>query len=572
MQPDTEEENDWQNSDWPRRLLHVPTWTCHCWKPGNRYGDHESPSYIAFSYTWGRWTLAPGERPEITSLDVKGIDWELPRINPDTHFSREELEHVLTTITTVPFYPEENSDARLNDDYPPPLIPAGPTIIEYVWIDIICIDQKSASELGRLAKIFQKAFLTYVWLCRHEADTLQSIITDIELNAKQCIQHAGKDDQQLIAEPSWAYSATAAVETLTSDPWFSGLWTLQEAFLCQQSWILSRQGTLATTSGASFPVDLKHLTVACEVLSNTIRSTPAFRRLDEASGLSNAIEKVGLAAIAMDNPIALLPAVRFRRATFQEDYVYGIMQVFGFQLGVSSPGVDPDVHFELPELEHQFGKTLLETFPVLSQLHVHREFKQGIHRWRPNVTSILPEICRKVPHFNTTVIGDLKSHSSLSVEDIDGKLCGSFSGPLVAFSSLEKQWVVGLSSKNSKPKQILALDEHPLLKDLPSRFPHYNIERNHKQIELSRWLVEHVPDLAVLHLGTYSSSGKSRKIGLILAPVSQRSQIWCRLGIVVWKDDDSNVSIERLDGQDVKSNELMAVSTIGWVDSSGYFE
>ncbi|KAK2020763.1 hypothetical protein LX32DRAFT_292034 [Colletotrichum zoysiae] len=83
-----------ENCGWPRRLLHLPTMTSLPWTPGNRYGEGSEPRYIAISYTWGRWRLQPSELSEVKALPVRGIDWDMPRVNPE-HFTVQEFEHVL---------------------------------------------------------------------------------------------------------------------------------------------------------------------------------------------------------------------------------------------------------------------------------------------------------------------------------------------------------------------------------------------------------------------------------------------------------------------------------------------
>src|SRR5450755_4332269 len=44
-------------SHWPRRLLHLPSWTSLEWQPGDCYGSYHRPKYSAISYTWGRFRL-----------------------------------------------------------------------------------------------------------------------------------------------------------------------------------------------------------------------------------------------------------------------------------------------------------------------------------------------------------------------------------------------------------------------------------------------------------------------------------------------------------------------------------
>ncbi len=134
--------------DWPRRLLHVPTMTSMVWRPGNLYGDFESPAYNAVSYTWGRFRLDQGGKPrpqkynDIQGLPIRGVEWTVPPINPE-HFQEQELSALLKRMTW-------------------------PSSVEFVWIDIACIDQRRGSEegsleVGRQAAIFRGARHVFIW-------------------------------------------------------------------------------------------------------------------------------------------------------------------------------------------------------------------------------------------------------------------------------------------------------------------------------------------------------------------------------------------------------------------------
>jgi hypothetical protein len=68
---------------WPRRLLHVPSMTSFEWGPGNVYGCHQTPAYYAITYTWGRWRLKEGNFPHINAIDIHGVSWDIPRVNPE---------------------------------------------------------------------------------------------------------------------------------------------------------------------------------------------------------------------------------------------------------------------------------------------------------------------------------------------------------------------------------------------------------------------------------------------------------------------------------------------------------
>ena len=168
---------------WPRRLLHVPTMTSCAWGPGNTYGGHREPAYNAITYTWGRWRLDDDEQPEVPGLAVAGAAWRIPRVRPDAAFTAAQLRAVVRRATGV-YAQAEN-----------PVMPTGRTAgfapVEFVWLDVACIEQgsagsgsgsaRSASEVGRQARIFHGARQVFAWLSTISGAALaESIMPELE--------------------------------------------------------------------------------------------------------------------------------------------------------------------------------------------------------------------------------------------------------------------------------------------------------------------------------------------------------------------------------------------------------
>src|SRR5690606_38753172 len=114
------------------------------------YNNVCKPKYAILSYTWGRWRCSaePG-KPKPPALDVKGIFWDIPAISED-HFSVKTFEKAIRQIGRD---------------------------VDWVWIDVACIDQTDGSiekneEIGRQVGIFHNAVKAYVWLSRLPQDTL----------------------------------------------------------------------------------------------------------------------------------------------------------------------------------------------------------------------------------------------------------------------------------------------------------------------------------------------------------------------------------------------------------------
>ncbi|KAK8064483.1 hypothetical protein PG994_007121 [Apiospora phragmitis] len=126
---------------WPSRLLYIPEWLSYRWAKGNSYGGFKEPKHAVLSYTWGRWELRCDHQPPCPSLPVKGITWKIPSICPKL-FSVDTFKNALMRVAKEAY-------------------------LDFVWVDIACIDQnlgseEKAREIGRQAKIFRGAHQAFV--------------------------------------------------------------------------------------------------------------------------------------------------------------------------------------------------------------------------------------------------------------------------------------------------------------------------------------------------------------------------------------------------------------------------
>ena len=289
-----DEEDGFIESGRPARLLHIPSMTSFPWRPGNVYGRAKEPLYNALSYTWGRWQVRPGEtgltkkQLKIPRLDVdvrpkkEGTPvWDVPRVYP-IHFSAYQFKLVLKNMMTELHHDNEcesNSHAK------------GEGKVEFVWVDIACIDQRNgrekAREVGRQAKIFRGAHHVFVWHTTLNAALMEDILSTMIVAG--CEAARINDAGVLVpSTPPWIEAATSALKILLSDWWWTSLWTLQEAFLSPNAVFLSKDvrvcrfvnpASIAVQGNArkSF-VKLGDLTSACEKLAKTNElSAPIFR-------------------------------------------------------------------------------------------------------------------------------------------------------------------------------------------------------------------------------------------------------------------------------------------------------
>jgi hypothetical protein len=524
----TEEQFD-DASLWPRRLLHVPTMASLPWKPGNRYGNYSNPKYNAVSYTWGRWELKDrNERPEIKALPVKGAEWFIPRIHPERFTVKEFQAMVNDTVIPHPSRPDHQE-------------------IEFLWLDIACIHQEdqdeNAREVGRQANIFKGAAHTYVWL-KHDTAFIRRWAPAME---KEFSSMCSKNFHIDVDLNIWAARVTSLIEELIADPWFSSLWTLQESFLCPNADLIFRDGAKNSLDLCS----LKHICELFLTVRDTLSYNDIIRRIDLEYGLSDLINKTGLLDSLEGNPMGLLTASRNRTTSYEVDRVYGIMQIFDFQLGKSSPEAITGHKYSLDELSDQLGEALLLKYPILSQLHIHTSPVKNGKAWRFSHSSVVPEHARLFFR-NMQSQGEADHLTELSTLRLqDGMLLGMFSGPTVLFTTfaarLTKDWPGSWDLGDAR----LMLDETFSSSDGSSGS--YN-GANSRSTSLHRaaWLVKRSPSNIIVILALkraqesqdFSDHPWEWAIGLILSPGRDPSgehqstghdlKFWRREGVFIW--------------------------------------
>jgi hypothetical protein len=216
-------------SEWPLRLLHVPSMTSVQSGPGHTYGCEQLskqnlyPRYNILSYTWGRWR-SNSERP----VGIKGTTWKIPAVRPE-HFTPKDFEQVLRLISKD---------------------------VDYVWVDVACINQgqspqdvaEGMDQVGKQMGIFSRASQAYVWLNHLSKADLEKSLDGViepalglgdELSNLQKAKHISVENEKSVCE--LLEGIRQASRSLCSDPWFSSLLTLQEAALRRDAIILSRE-------------------------------------------------------------------------------------------------------------------------------------------------------------------------------------------------------------------------------------------------------------------------------------------------------------------------------------------
>lgn len=261
----------------------------------------------------------------------------------------------------------------------------------------------------------------------------------LQSNLRQILTSSSKivSRSVLAGQEPWLSIATTAIRILTRDRWFSSLWTFQEAFLVSQEVEPIHQDSPQLHTIFS---SCKTLSTRCKrsIASKTVLGLP----IDSIElELIELVESTGLAALEAENPMALYTVASNRVTSRPEDRIYGIIQVFGFQLGISDPDSLPNPAPEdLPELELQLGQQLIERYPLVSQIHIHTRPTRYGQAWRVTSRSRIPELVSDVGfHILGSAMGQHTFLCKLSWQDIAGTCLGLFSGKLIYPSTSSKK-------------------------------------------------------------------------------------------------------------------------------------
>ena len=603
------------DSRWPRRLLHVPSMTSHKWKPGNRYGDSTEPDYVAISYTWGRYMLSDHELPHVQPLSIRGVDWPIPRVNPVTHFSVLEFQGIINEVMRPSDRFFHFTDYRwrqrtwkrrlVNTFYR--FIDNHRWAYKYLWLDIACIDQRwtrtTMLEIGRQARIFRYAKQSYAWLSHTLAATLRPALYNLRA-AVYGLQREPwtKEGSQKFCSRPWLRMAIDSLTGLTNDPWFSSLWTLQEAFLCYHATILSRDGqaALEVSTFNLRPWSLQQLVSFANDLILWSERTRAPKADPEFSELMKLVHGSGLAALHLNNPMALIGVSRTRRTTRDLDRIYGIMQVFGsdFKVGLTREDADSSREYTLAELEDEFGATIIERYPTLSQMHVHLSPPELGKGWCARGPSAVPEIAERGDLFgwdsgdriDVTMEVDHRAMCEISTLMLNGNMWANISGRACPFTRLQQAWRQAdrapFASKmlrsnwrmhrSSIPSiHMIALDRGTPFEPQAPELRVLNVvsfREDKLQHDLAIWITEQpgAQDLQVFLLGRSQMGEEYFYTGLLLLEQTTGNiKHWHRVGICMWLI--SHLSDSDSSDEDKSAQALLLGETEEWHTLKGLF-
>lgn len=398
---------------WPRRLLHIPSMRSLEREQSNTYGESSQPSYATVSYTWGRFEISDGP-----ALFIDGIPWTIPAIDP-YHFRVEEFENTIRSIAQI-------------------------SGCEFLWLDVACANFSNRSaaptrdnEISLQREIFLSAAHNFIWLSETSFSSLSNAFADVSrvVNGVDCktgLAVGFADIDQKLQDV-----VVPAFRLLLGDPWFSSLWTLQEAMVNPDAVLLSANGSgvpvsfldryvpgreryiklelednehvqhkvqfdaLASCKGGTgkdFPnsnyLTLRHLVrlsqLLLDLVSCRLRQCSRTVRRD-LEKLANTIVRSGLPAFATFNLLRLWKISQKRRELQPGDrleYIY--KYVFRFPAGRRTPFADPNA--SKSQREAYFHGQLMLHFPVLSQLFSRLKTCETGLSWRLDQGCEFPDL------------------------------------------------------------------------------------------------------------------------------------------------------------------------------------
>lgn len=386
---------------WPRRLLHIPTLTSIERNAHGEYGGVSKPGYSILTYTWGRWkvTGADATHSPPRALSIKGTTWAIPIVQP-SHFTVEAFHAVLDRM-----------------------LDGGTT---WAWLDIACIDQEdeavNADEVGHQAGIFKNAAKAYVWL----SETSNARLTDAAVRLNEHSFGLCELGDVTVGPLPSAEALQAHVERLLvslphvvesldiilQDPWFSSLWTLQEAVLRTDALVLSAEGQPVlwlTWGDKSYAFFLHALMNICW---NIYRDLQRLQFLFQAAkqnktcpgewedgpsvkttvdALATRIRQSGMASIPAFNPNTQFGMAQYRKTSRAVDRVYAIMQIYNLRVGKS---LRPHDNPMLEDLVTEFAEAITRGCAVLGQAFIHTRPPRPGLSWRITEDSVIPHCFR----------------------------------------------------------------------------------------------------------------------------------------------------------------------------------
>lgn len=248
------------SSPWPRRLLHISSLRSFPWRPGNSYNNRIEPDYFAITYTWGRWQINAESHPSLAPLDF-GTTWPIPRVNPAT-FTPDQFVDFIKRLPVHGVAPNKYRAGRENN-------------IEFVWVDVACIDQREGSrekelEIGRQAAIFRGAYRVFAWLHQYEHGGSQELYRNF--------QHGNRLAEECLSDINRCSPEECRIISQELDTLQPRRMKLQIRLVGKKAWGELTKRILPEPDEPSHDPELNELAAAMDRLQKTANESPLTQR------------------------------------------------------------------------------------------------------------------------------------------------------------------------------------------------------------------------------------------------------------------------------------------------------
>ncbi|KAF2260842.1 hypothetical protein CC78DRAFT_522758 [Lojkania enalia] len=538
---------------WPRRLLHVRSMTSVERQGVDVYKGIKAPAYNAISYTWGRWAADDSD-----AIKIKNVSWKIPGIQP-SHFTVEEFNAAIRKAA-------ENGN------------------VDFIWLDIACIDQGDPKikldEINNQVAIYKRASFVYAWVVPWTTqDMLRSLYIieayDLSQEEPQMSRYRLVPTQD-ITTPS-LNEVSRALNDISAQPWFTSLWTLQEAYLCEPD-LLSRSGDLLEHSlfldrkdtQIHRPVHLTWVNSMCWKIWTKFNRDPA----PVAQEICRHIVDSGILSLGCRNAAVLYGASAKRTAMDPLDSVYGIMQVYNIKM---------DPHNDLRSLMDTFSLRLNRNELIGAQLFLHEKSVPRQETWK---------LSRSI-HIPLLFLFPFSSNPSSRIEN-GPQNRPLFTGASCNLKDLLTVWESVFTKRKARPLECQPRVYLDATESSSCRTIHVIATANDTADEFAdttskvsdlpsfhTMLPEPIKNYRVLYLGSVRSGlhslrdplkaawNASFKIGLlVLRDPSQTSESWSRIGFCSWLDSSENNKAIHIESKNYDIEDEILVPAGLWEECS----
>jgi hypothetical protein len=155
------------------------------------------------------------------SLPIPNVPWRVPSVDPK-HFTVEQFQSVINSIGAV-------------------------SQLDFLWLDVACLDFSDVSVglddgIVMQREIFGSASQNFIWLSQLDGKTLSTILKDLDEIITLSLSTSDDGSRHTDMSSFLGLKVLPTMRELLKDPWFTSLWTLQEAMVNPDAILLCRNG------------------------------------------------------------------------------------------------------------------------------------------------------------------------------------------------------------------------------------------------------------------------------------------------------------------------------------------